>query len=99
MAACDAPAMVFKPKCGTASCHDTFEPKVSGNDPWGSLLNKDSASSTCMGKFVNPAKPASGILFDRLKNGDCGAQMPFLQAALTSDQMDCVTSWVTSKLP
>lgn len=105
--ACDAPTMYFQNTsatagCGNASCHSgIFSPNLVMPDPWSRLVGVNATlGTTCVGMpLVNPAKPADGVLIKRVGGSACGSVMPF--GATTFDQatLDCIKSWVNSKLP
>lgn len=96
---CDAPNRIFKPTCGGGACHGIISPLIAVDDPSGVLIDKMAGSVCSETKYVNPTKPASGVLIKRLTGTDCGAQMPSLLPPLSADDLKCVTDWIESKLP
>lgn len=106
--ACNAPVMVFKPTCAGMLCHDAGSQfgVFAVDSPDGALVDKPAAlAGPCGGrKLVDTAAPEDSVLLARLKGTTCGTLMPysFNPAAmpaivLTSDQIECVNSWVLSK--
>jgi hypothetical protein len=104
---CDAPNLVFKPACGGSSCHGTGSPfgVFTGDDPSALFIGQPATFVTCPdANIVNPSQPPSGALFDLIMGSGCaGIVMPQTAGnpnpAPPSDFVDCITSWVSSKLP
>jgi hypothetical protein len=95
---CDAPTMIFTPKCASSSCHGgLFPPDLRGSTPEKMLIGKP--GNECGGNLIETTKPASGELFKKIMDSTCGStQMPLLADPLTSDEIKCVTDWANSKL-
>jgi hypothetical protein len=95
---------VFAVHCSGLGCHQpgSQSPDLLTAPVEAGLINK-TALFMCPGVtdqlYVDPAKPASGVLFLRITGATCIDQMPQGQPALSPDQIQCVTDWVTSKLP
>ena len=112
----DAPAKLAT-GCSGASCHiSTFGPI------WGDFATQDGmlasrliniaakASPACNGqtKLVNPTKPASGVLFERLTTTSCTREMPpgpmeatpaqQLSDADRASLVACLKGWLTPQL-
>lgn len=105
-AACDAETMYFRNTdfvhgCGAVGCHGAGSGvDLASPDPWSRLVGKPAATGDCRDQpLVVTSKPADGVLLKRLKDKACGQMMPL--GAGTPDQpaVDCITSWVNSKLP
>ncbi|MEP6653351.1 MAG: hypothetical protein ABJA82_08340 [Myxococcales bacterium] len=100
--ACDAPTMVFMPKCSGATCHlpspGIFPPDFSN---LAALKTTTAASSLapCKGKpIVDPATPGMSVLVTRVTGSTCGERMPDMMIDntvkyLTQPEIDCVSSW------
>lgn len=109
MQACDAETMYFKSTdlgkggCGPLGCHTPggFPPDLASDDAWSRLAGKPATyQSPCKDQpYVNSAKPADGVLIKRLNGMSCGAIMPFGATSPNQAALDCITSWVNSKLP
>jgi len=99
---CDAPTMVFQGSCAmTAGCHTATDSlALVGPDVDKSLIGKKSSQTvSCNGmNLVNPTPPADGVLLKVLTGNSCGIQMPIGGDPLMQEQINCITSWINSKL-
>jgi hypothetical protein len=106
-AVCDAPTIVFAPKCAQVGCHAATAP-ASGLDLASAgvaarLLGKSTdpmASLACASNttpFLTPqSNPATGLLIAKLNPPvPCGLAMPEIGTLSTSDTT-CLNAWATA---
>jgi hypothetical protein len=99
--------MIFGPKsCNIVGCHgaNSQAPDLSVADPFTSLMGKNASStigSACVGMpYVTAGSPPGGVLMKRITGNTCGptTRMPSIGDPLTHTEIDCVASWLSSKL-
>ncbi|MEO5769579.1 MAG: hypothetical protein ABIS92_14595 [Polyangia bacterium] len=106
VAACDAPNMIFMPKCSEARCHGPaglFPPDFSKLNALKTTKATSSTMTCAMKLITDPATPAMTVLMARINGTTCGEQMPSKLfnpdvTYLTQQEIECVSSWVTSFL-
>lgn len=92
---------LFSHTCGVPGCHAAGGPRidlVSDGlvDRLVDQLAPDTMGSMCQGKTLVSSDGAASLLVNKLKSpAPCGSQMP-IGPPLASDQVKCVTDWVTS---
>jgi hypothetical protein len=105
--ACGDPPAVFAASCGFSWCHSAGDLPdfVTSNPPLETrLINQPAIFGCTTMDLVNGGNPPTGVLFTRLAGTDCGDRMPLPLnpgdpfVPLGSDQLACITSWLTSKL-
>lgn len=97
--ACDAPTKVFKATCGGSGCHeanqtapDLFTPPVQD-----ALLGKKPTYACTSMNYLDSTGPVTnGVLMKRITGSTCLDQMPMGKPALSSDDIKCVSDWLTS---
>ena len=108
---CDAPQMVFAPRCAVAGCHAAGTASGAGLDLAsaglvGRLLGQGPSTNTgaqavcaSVGKpyLVAGSNPATGLLIDKIDAAKvmCGSPMSVL-GQLTSTQITCLSAWATA---
>ena len=102
-AGCDAQAMVLKPDCATASCHQTagdYPPDMSGSD-LGSVLKSKSATILCQGmKYLDPANPTNSVIYKVIAGRDCDEQMPYgkpFEGDELTTKLACIADWISKQ--
>jgi hypothetical protein len=95
----DVPVDVFQNTCGTVGCHnaaskaaelDLVSPAVASR-----LIGVP--SSTCPGLTLVSGVDA-GFLFEKLEgHPTCGSPMPLGKTTLTSDQISCISVWLSQQ--
>jgi hypothetical protein len=93
---CDAPTMVFAPKC--SFCHPVLaQPDLTMNPPPNLAAVMTTMSPGCENMpIINAASPSSSVILKRISGTTCGNQMPLNLPALSPTEIDCVTNWVIS---
>jgi len=113
-ASCPDAPMRLNAGCSGGQCHNpdnaggiTDVATIAGLA--GRLINVEKKiQEDCNGqtKLVNPTKPASGVLFERLSGDRCGLQMPPLDARFDqqltptqrADLISCLKAWLEPQL-
>lgn len=100
--ACDAPTKIFGPKlCSITGCHGPgMAPlDLSGADPFANLAGKTAMQGAgCVDMpYVSAGNPPGGALMKRISGESCGQRMP-PGTPLSADEINCVASWLSSKL-
>jgi hypothetical protein len=108
---CDAPQMVFAPRCAVAGCHAAGTASGAGLDLAsaglvGRLLGQGPSTNTTAGAMcasagkpylVAGSNPATGLLMDKMdaEKVTCGSTMALL-GQLNSSQIACLSAWATA---
>lgn len=101
--ACDAPATVFKARCGAAICHSpgATTPDLVSAGVWSRLVGQpEKLSPQCVGmSLVAPTKPADGVLLKRMAGTTCSVlMMPSGTTSPDQAAIACITEWVNAQL-
>jgi hypothetical protein len=93
---------LFSKTCGVVGCHSAGTPQIDLVSDGlidrvvDQLAPDKPPTSKCEGKTLVSSDGSASLLVDKLKSSPpCGSPMPFGVPA-TSDQVKCVTDWVTS---
>jgi hypothetical protein len=92
---------LFSQTCGMSGCHapPTMHIDLVSDglvDRLVDHLAPDNSVSMCQGKTLIASDGSASLLVDKLKSKPpCGMEMPY-GSMPTSDQVKCVTDWVTS---
>jgi hypothetical protein len=108
---CDAPQMVFAPRCAVAGCHAAGSTSGAGLDLASTglvsrLLGQGPSTNTAAGAMcasagkpylVAGSNPATGLLMDKMdaEKVTCGSAMSLL-GQLTASQIACLSAWATA---
>jgi hypothetical protein len=95
----DVPQAVFLPNCTSAGCHNAQDKEqgldLQSPDVAARLINVSSSEGA--GLLIDPAAPASSVLYTKLTpNPPFGAQMP-TKGALDGATIACDLSWITEE--
>ena len=101
--ACDAPATVFKARCGAAICHSpgATTPDLVSAGVWSRLVGQpEKLSPQCAGmNLVAATKPADGVLLRRMAGTTCSVlMMPSGTTSPDQAAIACITEWVNAQL-
>ena len=95
-----AVALVLRPRCGDADCHDEDRPKAELDliSPGVAhrVIGARSIHDACADRaLVVPGVPQASFLFDKVlaREGECGDPMP-LDTDLTLEERRCLVEWI-----
>ncbi len=99
----DVPTTLFANTCGTAACHsatlkteglDLVSPGLASR-----LVDVPSMEEPSVA-LIDPADPDQSYLLTKLRpNPPFGAQMPYLETALSASEIACVEQWILTQVP
>ncbi|MBC8133358.1 MAG: hypothetical protein H7X95_10295 [Deltaproteobacteria bacterium] len=105
MAACDDVPTVMMTSCAGAACHPIFGDFAKPDMLASRLINQNVQFNPACGqtKLINPGKPVTGALIDKLTNDSCGARMPppppgNPNPALPANFVECLKAWLEPQL-
>lgn len=97
----DVEADILAVRCAGSVCHSAGDQRAAGLDlvtpgVADRVKNVASASAECGGSMlVVPGDPGNSLMYQKLTDAPpCGSRMPLAQEALSTEETDCVRSWI-----